>query len=122
MKEIRNITTGQTHRLYKPVGFTMLANLINIVPFMLSIEAVQVIFRAFDGSGAGLDTQRLWILVGILVAYIVVMVLGERMAYRHNFRGAYELSADGRVSLAEHLRKLSLGYLRDGTRGISLRC
>lgn len=39
------------------------------------------------------------------------MVLAERAAYRANFRGAYEMSASGRISLAEHLRKLSLGFL-----------
>ena len=38
MNAINNITIGQTERLRKPVGFTMLANLVNIVPFCLSIE------------------------------------------------------------------------------------
>lgn len=46
-----------------------------------------------------------------MTGYIVVMVLAERAAYRANFRGAYEMSASGRISLAEHLRKLSLGFL-----------
>ena len=60
MNAIENITIGHTERLRKPVGYTMLANLVNIVPFCLSIEAINVIFRAFDGSGMPLDTQRLW--------------------------------------------------------------
>lgn len=38
MNAIKNITIGHTERLYKPVGYTMLANLVNIVPFCLSIE------------------------------------------------------------------------------------
>ena len=58
MNAIKNITVGHTERLRKPVGFTMLANLVNIVPFCLSIEAVNVIFRACDGSGTPLDTAR----------------------------------------------------------------
>ena len=111
MGAIKNITIGRTERLYKPVGFTMLANLVNIVPFCLSVEAVRVIFNAFDGSGLPLDTTRLWCIVGIMVVYMLVMVLAERAAYRANFRGAYEMSASGRISLAEHLRKLSLGFL-----------
>lgn len=60
MNAIENITIGHTERLRKPVGYTMLANLVNIVPFCLSIEAINVIFRAFDGNGMPLDTQRLW--------------------------------------------------------------
>ena len=111
MNAIENITIGHTERLRKPVGYTMLANLVNIVPFCLSIEAINVIFRAFDGNGMPLDTQRLWTIFILLVVYVFVMALAERASYRANFRGAYEMSAAGRVSLAEHLRKLSLGFL-----------
>lgn len=111
MNAIKNITIGHTERLYKPVGFTMLANLVNIVPFCLSIEAIRIIFHALDGSGQPLDTTRLWWIFGIMAVYMLVMALAERAAYRANFRGAYEMSASGRLSLAEHLRKLSLGFL-----------
>ncbi len=62
MNAIKNITVGHTERLRKPVGYTMLANLVNIVPFCLSIEAINVIFRTFDGSGTPLDTNRLWMI------------------------------------------------------------
>lgn len=57
MNAIKNITIGHTERLYKPVGYTMLANLVNIIPFCLSIEAVRIIFAAFDGSGRPLTRQ-----------------------------------------------------------------
>ena len=111
MNAIKNITIGHTERLYKPVGYTMLANLVNIVPFCLSIEAIRIIFNAFDGSGQLLDAIRLWWIFGIMAVYMLVMALAERASYRANFRGAYEMSASGRLSLAEHLRKLSLGFL-----------
>ena len=107
MNAIKNITIGHTERLYKPVGYTMLANLVNIVPFCLSIEAIRIIFNAFDGSGQPLDTTRLWWIFGIMAVYMLVMALAERASYRANFRGAYEMSASGRLSLAE----LSLGFL-----------
>ena len=111
MNAIKNITIGHTERLYKPVGYTMLTNLVNIVPFCLSIEAIRIIFSAFDGSGQPIDTTRLWWIFGIMAVYMLVMALAERASYRANFRGAYEMSASGRLSLAEHLRKLSLGFL-----------
>ena len=93
MNAIKNITIGHTERLYKPVGYTMLANLVNIVPFCLSIEAIRIIFSAFDGSGQPLDTTRLWWIFGIMAVYMLVMALAERASYRANFRGAYEMSA-----------------------------
>lgn len=111
MDAIKNITIGFVERLYKPVARTMLANLVNIVPFCLSVEAIRVIFRAFDGSGTPLDAGRLWLIVALLAVYMGVMCWAERAAYRAKFRGAYEMSAAGRISLAEHLRKLSLGFL-----------
>ena len=111
MNAIKNITIGQTSRLHRPVGYTMLSNLINVVPFCLSIEAVNIIFRAFSSEDAVLDTRRLLAIIGLLVAYLCAMLWAERKAYRANFRGAYEMSAEGRISLAEHLRRLSLGFL-----------
>ena len=82
MNAIKNITIGQTSRLHRPVGYTMLSNLINIVPFCLSIEAINIIFRAFSTKDAVLDTQRLWTIVGLLVVYLSVMLWAERKAYR----------------------------------------
>lgn len=38
MNAIKNITIGHTERLRKPVGYTVLANLVNIIPFMLRIS------------------------------------------------------------------------------------
>lgn len=111
MEIIRNITIGHTERLRKPVALTILANLVNIVPFCLSIEAVSTIFEGFSQPGATLDTDRLWTLSLLLFLYMGVMALAERSSYRANFRGAYALSATGRLSLAEHLRKLPLGIL-----------
>lgn len=111
MNAIRNITIGHPERLRKPVSFTLLANLVNIVPFCLSVEAVNTIFRSFGGKDMPLDAERLWTIFCVLVAYMAVMLLAERAAYRANFRGAYEMSANGRISLAEHLRRLSLGFL-----------
>lgn len=46
MNAIQNITVGETGRLNRPVGFTIRANLVNIVPFCLSIEIINMIFMA----------------------------------------------------------------------------
>ena len=110
-KAIKHITIGQTKRLYKPVGYTMLANFINIVPFCLSIEVINTLFKAFDGTGTPLNISKLWGLIVIMFVYIIFMIFGEKKSYNANFREAYNISAEGRIALAEHLRKLSLGFL-----------
>jgi ATP-binding cassette subfamily B protein len=111
MKILDNTTVGQPGKLIKPIGFTLLSNLVNIVPFMLSIEAVRIIFNSFADPGAGLDVPRLWAIIGILFIYMIVMFFAEKPAYNSSYRDAYEISATGRASLAEHLRKLPLGFI-----------
>lgn len=52
MNAIKNITIGHTKRLCRPVGLTVLANLINIVPFCFSIEAVRIVLiRSMEVAG-----------------------------------------------------------------------
>lgn len=91
------------------MAMTVLANLVNVVPFCLVIEAVNVIFQS--ASGGVFDGRRIAIIIALLFLWMVVMAIAERAAYRANFRGAYELSAAGRLSLADHISKLSLGSL-----------
>ena len=57
MNAIENITIGRPERLCKPVGCTMLANLVNIIPFCLSVEAVRIIF-AHSTAAANRSIRR----------------------------------------------------------------
>ena len=75
MNAIKNITIGHTERLYKPVGYTMLANLVNIVPFCLSIEAIRIIFNAFDGSGQPLVPSRMYCFASSIVIFSHLIIL-----------------------------------------------
>ena len=111
IKAIYNITTGKPKRLKKAVFYTMLANFINIVPFCLCIEVVNTLFLAFGDKNASLDINKLWIIISVLFVYLIVMLWGEKNAYNANFREAYNISAEGRRNLAEHLRKIPLGFL-----------
>lgn len=108
---VKNITLGKPKRLYRPIGYTILANLIKILPFCLSIEIVNILFKAYDGSSSPLDMRRLWVIAVVLLIYITVMIWGERKSYEANCLEAYKASAEGRVKMAEHLRNVSLGTL-----------
>lgn len=111
MKMFKNLTVGNEKRIIKPIVLTILSNIINIIPFALSIQAVRIIFEAYQGENPALDTRSLWIICIALAVYMIVMYIGEVPAYNASYRGAYELSAKGRVDLAEHIRKLPLGYI-----------
>ncbi|GED70361.1 ABC transporter ATP-binding protein [Brevibacillus reuszeri] len=111
MNILHNITAGSPRSLLKPVLYTTLANLVAILPFVLLAEAARLIFATFADSTAQLATERLWWVCGGLVLSLVLMYVCEIPAYRAQFGGAYSVAAEGRAKLAEHLRKLSLGYL-----------
>ncbi|WP_061320618.1 ABC transporter ATP-binding protein [Clostridium botulinum] len=111
MKIFRNITAGHPEKLVKPVAYTILANIIGMLPFGLAIAAIQIIFKPFVTQGTTLDIAKLWMVVGALVLSMLIMFLAEIPAYRHAYRDAYMTAAEGRANLAEHMRKLPLGYL-----------
>ncbi|WMJ82228.1 ABC transporter ATP-binding protein [Clostridium sp. MB40-C1] len=111
MKNFYYITGGKPKKLIKPVGFTILANIINMLPFGLSILAIQLIFEPFVNSGVSLNTKKLWIIFATFLVSMVIMFIAEIPAYRHSYRDAYMTAAEGRADLAEHLRKLPIGYL-----------
>lgn len=110
MKSIlRNITAGKPEKVYKSIVYTIIANLINIVPIGLSVEVVRILFNGFTGEKY-LDTTRLIYISTFLFLYLIIMYFGEIPAYRRSYRDAYDVSAEGRAELSEKLRKLPLGY------------
>ncbi|HID0823974.1 ABC transporter ATP-binding protein [Clostridium botulinum] len=111
MKIFRNITAGHPEKLVKPGAYTILANIIGMLPFGLAIAAIQIIFKPFVTPGTTLDIAKLWMVVGALILSMLIMFLAEIPAYRHAYRDAYMTAAEGRANLAEHMRKLPLGYL-----------
>ncbi|MEW9096091.1 MAG: ABC transporter ATP-binding protein [Clostridiaceae bacterium] len=110
MKLLYNITAGNPKKLVKPIFFSVVSNLVNILPFALAVKVVQIIFEAFS-QGMPVNINQLWITSGMLFLSMIIMFLAEIPAYRFSYKGAYMLAAEGRANLAEHIRKLPLGYL-----------
>jgi ATP-binding cassette subfamily B protein len=117
MRILNDITAGEPGRMKRPIGFTVLSNLINLIPFAVVIRVVHILFTAHAGDGSPLDTGKLWWIAAGLIAYMAAIFWGERLAYRACYRGAYAVSASGRTALAEHLRRLPLGYLHSRDSG-----
>lgn len=111
MKLLFNITAGNPRRLIKPVIFTMLANIVNILPFALLALAAKLLFEPFIYDGQQMDFASLRLICIGMVISLLLVYLAEIPAYRSQFREAYHTAAEGRAALAEHLRKLPLGYL-----------
>ncbi|MBM7107262.1 ABC transporter ATP-binding protein [Brevibacillus laterosporus] len=110
-EQLRNITAGEPKKIWKPILWAVLANLVNMFPFGCMAAAVSMIYAYYSTEQSSLNMQSLWLVWGGMVVFLVLVFLFERMSYRSTYRSAYESSADGRTYLAEHMRKLPLGFL-----------
>ncbi|MBA4533110.1 ABC transporter ATP-binding protein [Brevibacillus halotolerans] len=110
-EQLYNITAGEPKKIWKPILWTVLANLVNIFPFGCLAAAVSMIYAYYATGQSSLNMQTLWLIWGGMLFFLVLVFLCERMSYRSTYRSAYESSADGRTQLAEHMRKLPLGFL-----------
>ncbi|MGG3869664.1 ABC transporter ATP-binding protein [Brevibacillus laterosporus] len=110
-EQLRNITAGEPKKIWKPILWAVLANLVNMFPFGCMAAAVSMIYAYYSTEQSSLNMQSLWLVWGGMVVFLVLVFLFERTSYRSTYRSAYESSADGRTHLAEHMRKLPLGFL-----------
>lgn len=105
------VTAGNPKKVVKPVVWTVLANLLNLFPFGLLTLAVTSIYLFFGGKMETLNIRNIWILWGGMTVIAVILYFFERKAAHATYHDGYDASAAGRVKLAEHIRKLPLGFL-----------
>lgn len=116
MKQLLNaITCNEPKRLIKPVFWNALANLSNLLPFLCLAYIVSQIYEYFV-SGT-LNRTSLWVAWGVMLACFVVTWIFENIACKLIYRDGFMASADGRIKLAEHIRRLPLGFLMSKNSG-----
>ncbi len=104
-----SITCNEPKRLIKPVIWNALANLANLLPFLCLAYIISQIYGYFVTGELSHDS--LWISWGCMAVCFIITWLLENIACRLTYRDGFFASAEGRVKLAEHIRKLSLGFL-----------
>lgn len=110
MKQLFNaITCNEPKRLIKPVIWNALANLSNLLPFIFMAYIVGQIYEYF--SGGTLNHVSLWIAWGGMIVCFAITYIFENVACKLTYRDGFMASADGRIKLAEHIRKLPMGFL-----------
>ncbi|WP_122641795.1 ABC transporter ATP-binding protein [Luxibacter massiliensis] len=111
MKRLLNtITCNEPKRLIKPVFWNALANLSNLLPFVCLSYIISQIYAYFISST--LNRTSLWTAWAIMLACFVLTWIFENIACKLTYRDGFMASADGRIKLAEHIRRLPLGFLR----------
>ena len=106
-----NITSGDPKALIMPCFASFLEGMARILPAALIFDVFNTVYLSFANPDTPLNMQRLWVVCAILIGWMAVQYLASMFAYDKTYTMAYNASAKGRIALAEHLRKLSLGFL-----------
>lgn len=107
---IRNITGNRTGKFLKSVMATCLCDLANFGGIFFILLLLYLLLDPFLG-GRRAGPGELFLICGGTVVYMVCCYYAALPAYNANFVATYSNSARGRLRLAEHIRKLSLGSL-----------
>lgn len=117
LQMLKIITLNDMPRFYKSLFWTSIAEIAKFSTIFVVIYFVaRVLGPFFEGSlfyFGGVEARFSELLL-ICVAGFLLMIAGYYLsipAYRANFESTYKASAKGRIELAEHIRKLPLGFL-----------
>lgn len=104
-----NITGGHPRALVGPSLVSLCAGFCQLVPALLVFAVFHSIYLA-SARGEDIPMDRLWAVWGLLAAWIAVEYAVRYWVQGKTASVAFDLSAEGRIALAEHLRKLPLGF------------
>lgn len=105
----RAITCNDTKRLIKPTIWNALANLSNLLPFLCLASIVEQIYNYFISGD--INVSKMWSAWGLMILFFIITYILENIACKYTYRDGFVASAEGRIKLAEHIRKLPLGFL-----------
>lgn len=106
-----NMTSGNPRDVVMPSVASLIDGISRVVPVIFIFDVITALYETLAHPETPLDMRRLWIDCGVVIAWMVAQYLAAGFSYSKTFTAAYDVSAKGRISLAEHLRKLSLGFL-----------
>lgn len=108
---IRDLTLNNFKRFYTSVFWSALSDLVAFCGIFIVLLFVDVILQPFFG-GYEASLGELLGICALGLVYMVIYFFAQIPAYKANYESTYKFSAQGRLELAEHLRKLPLGFLQ----------
>ncbi len=106
----KSVSLGAPKRLVKSTCLTIISNICNVLPFGFLGYAIILLYEYYSNNILKFPNDKLWIVFCGMVISIFLMIVFQILAYRAQYRGAYEISAEGRATLAEKIRKLPMSY------------
>lgn len=104
-----NLTSGEPKKIIPSVIWATLESILRMMPAVIAFYGIMEIFNTYTEQRA-IDLALFGKLAIASVVWFLIQLAVSMVAYDKEYTAAYTVSADGRRNLANHLRKLSLGY------------
>jgi ATP-binding cassette subfamily B protein len=113
MKKFLNVITNNNPGiLKKPVLLEILQSMLKGQPFFVILLVMWELLKPLESPGTEINFTRLIILTVWLAASLILLFIVGKYSYKEGSSMAYRVVAEGRLSLGEHLRKLSMGFFK----------
>ncbi len=109
LKKLLRLSDKGAKNLKRAIFVCVLANIVLFIPFMVIMQAMQVIVAPL-AAGTPLDTGRLWTLLGFGLLSAALYFLVYSVEYDKTYTTAYAESTNIRIEVAEHMRRLPLSF------------
>ncbi len=108
---IDTITMNEPKRLIRSLIWSSISALFKGLPFSFLFATIWLLFEPLS-RGDSPDISKILLLTGIMFCTLIAQFFITRKTELTANGDTYDLIADGRVKLGEHLRKLSMGFYR----------
>jgi ATP-binding cassette subfamily B protein len=109
LKEALGLTDDMYRDLKGGIFACVLTNVVSFLPFIVILGAINTLLTPLL-DGGGLDTRRLWLLLGGGIASAVAYFFAYGNEYDKTYTVAYDATGRIRIDLAERMRRLPLSF------------
>ena len=106
------LTNDNPGVLGKPFLYSLLQSFLQGQPYFVILMVMLELLSPLMNPGSELNTRRLILFTGWLAAALLLLFFTGRKKFMIEMKTAYGISAQGRLSLGDHLRKLSMGFFK----------
>ncbi len=104
------ITFGETKKYIRLTLWSFLDSFAVTIPYAVMLTAIYLLLIPLAEADAPLPLNRLWVLCGVLLAQLIIYYFIRRKTYIDICVGFAGTTKNARISMGEHLRRLSMGF------------
>jgi ATP-binding cassette subfamily B protein len=101
---------GNRKQLRPMILWTILEYMFRGAPYGVLLLVVWELFYPLQHSGAEIDLGAIGLYSVLFALSLMLLYFISKVNYKKVYYKSYDLCADGRLSIADHLRKLSMGF------------